>query len=185
MSFFDRIAAAVMPPESASDRANARKVAESLSAAGDWLSTVLQHHAHIETLFGEALDYPDAERRLVALKNLAITLTAHANAEESVIYPALTEIGEKADAMMAYNEQAMVKIEMGLLEKLDPMSEDWRDKLTHIRDAVAHHVCEEEGKWFPELQQHLSPADRARLNARFPQEFDRYAGPGHEWLPVT
>lgn len=44
---------------------------------------------------------------------------------------------------MGYNEQVMVKTQMAILEKLDPMSQDFDDKLEHIRDAVTHY--QEEG----------------------------------------
>jgi len=174
MSLFDRIAARIMPPESAEDRANARQVARSLAGDGDWLAIVLQHHEQIESRFNRALTAGDAQARLAALRQLAVLLTGHANAEESVLYPALADAGEKADATMAYEEQAMTKVEMALLEKLDPMGEEWREKLEHIMGAVQHHVYEEEGTWFAKLQQNLPPAERPRLTRRFVEEFERY-----------
>lgn len=175
MSFIDKIAAAIMPPESDEDRANARSVAEALAGDRDWLAMVLDHHKRIEADFSEASSAPGTAGRLAALKRLAILLTGHSNAEESVIYPALADIGEKTSASMAYEEQAMTKIEMAELEQLDPMSKGWAEKLEHIRGAVAHHVFQEEGHWFPELQQNLSAAARGHLTARFTEEFERYA----------
>jgi hypothetical protein len=41
---------------------------------------------------------------------------------------------------MAYEEQAMAKIQMALLDKIEPMTQDYLDKLEHIRGAVTHHV---------------------------------------------
>lgn len=183
MSLIDKLAAAIMPPETAQERANARTVAESLAGQGDWLSTVLDHHRRIEALFEAALN-GEADRRRQSLGRLAILLTGHSQAEEAVLYPALAESNQKDNAQLAYEEQAMVKIEMALLQKLDPLSQEWRDKLTHIRDAVAHHVFEEEGRWFPHLQQHLLPEERARIDERFVEEFTRYAGLNPEALRV-
>lgn len=174
MSFLDKIASAIMPPETEGDRANARRVAQSLAGDGDWLAVVLEHHQQIESMFQRALTGADGASRMAALKRLGVLLTGHANAEESVLYPELTEIGEKGHAAMAYQEQAMTKIEMALLEKLDPMSKEWREKLEHVRGAVLHHVYEEEGTWFPQLQQKILPHDRPRLTRRFLEEFDRY-----------
>lgn len=78
----------------------------------------------------------------------------------------------------------MTKVEMALLEKLDPMGKDWREKLEHIQGAVLHHVYEEEGTWFPELQQQLPVAERPRLTRRFVEEFERYTrGPGLQEMP--
>ncbi len=75
---------------------------------------------------------------------------------------------------MGYNEQALAKIQMALLEKLPPMSDDFQDKLEHIEGAVLHHMYEEEGTWFLELKQ--KGEDQDRLTARFREEFDRYIG---------
>jgi hypothetical protein len=77
---------------------------------------------------------------------------------------------------MAYTEQAGAKINMAILETLDPMSQDYLDKLEHIRGAVAHHVYEEEGTWFIEIKEKVSAADQAKLTQRFKEEFERYVG---------
>lgn len=176
MSFLDRITDALTPTESEQDRASARTVAESLAGDGDWLATVLDHHRRIESLFAEALASDAAGMRTGALMRLSVLLTGHAQAEESVLYPELADGDQKDHAMHAYQEQAMTKVQMGLLAKLDPMSEDWVEKLTTIRDAVLHHVYQEEGKWFPALQQHLTPTDRGMIDQRFKAEFERYVG---------
>jgi hypothetical protein len=67
-------------------------------------------------------------------------------------------------------------MEIGLLERLDPMSEDYEDKFEHIRGAVLHHVYSEEGTWFLELQQNLHETERAMLAERYHEEFARYTG---------
>lgn len=178
MSVFDKLAAKVMPPESEEERAQARRQAESLATGDDFLRDVLDHHRRIESGFAEAFSAGDAGSRKTALKQLAVILTGHANAEESVLYPAMADSGEKAHAGMGYQEQAMVKIEMAILENLEPMSREWTDKLEHIRDAVAHHMYEEEGTWFPELAQAVPQGKRDMLTKRFREEFARYAEGG-------
>jgi hypothetical protein len=68
-----------------------------------------------------------------------------------------------------------------MLEKLDPMSEEWRAKLEHIRSAVQQHVFEEENHRFVELADALAPGEAARLSRRYAEEFERYgAGDGGE-----
>jgi hemerythrin superfamily protein len=176
MSFLDKIASSIMPPESAEDRANARRVAESKTSGGDWLAVVLDQHRQIEGLFERALTSTGGSVRQSAVRELATLLTGHANAEETVLYPALADAGGKSHATMAYEEQAMTKVQLAKLEKLDPMSEEWREKLEHIRGAVMHHVYQEEGTWFPELQQNVPANERTMLTRRFLEEFQRYAG---------
>jgi len=176
MSVVDKVIAAVTPPESEESRKEARAKARAAARPGDWLSLILTHHQQIEAAFAAVKLAETAATRVAAQKKLAVILTGHSNAEESVIYPALTVANEKSHAAMAYTEQAAAKTQMALLEKLAPMSQDYLDKLEHIRGAVAHHVYEEEGKWFLELRENLPAADQTKLTSRYKEEFDRYVG---------
>ena len=176
MSIIDKVVAAVTPPESEEARKAARDKARASASPGDWLSLVLEHHMQIEQAFAEVKSATTVSARLAAQKTLAVILTGHSNAEESVLYPALAGADEKSHATMAYAEQAAAKTQMGLLEKLPPMSQDYLDKLEHIRGAVAHHVYEEEGKWFLELKEKVPAAEQSKLTQRYAEEFDRYVG---------
>jgi hypothetical protein len=176
MSILDRFIAAVTPPESEEARREARSKATGAAMPGDWLDQILQHHMDLEDAFAEVKATADAAGRTAALKQLGVLLTGHAIAEEAVIYPALAEDGEKTHAGMGYDEQAMVKVQMALLEKLDPMSQDFIDKLEHIEGAVAHHMYAEEGNWFLDLKEKASAEDQALLTQRYAEEYERYVG---------
>jgi hemerythrin superfamily protein len=180
MSIFDTLASAIMPPETPEERAQARRSAETLARGPeDWLSLALDHHREIEQLFEQARSGVDAAARQTTSRELATILTAHANAEESALYPMLAE-DHKGHAAMAYQEQAMTKIELHKLEMLDPMSQEWLDKLEHIRGAVLHHMYEEESTWFPELREVMGGTDDAMHAQRFRQEFERFSGGGSQ-----
>src|ERR1700750_1704708 len=152
MSIVDKIVAAVTPPESQEARMEARSKAHAAANPGDWLSMVLEHHEKIEVAFAAVKSATSANAQVAAQKKLPIMLTGHANAEEAALYPALAAAGEKGHATMAYTEQAAAKIQLGLLERLTPMTSDYLDKLEHIRGACAHHMYEEEGNWFIDLK---------------------------------
>jgi hemerythrin superfamily protein len=175
MSLIDKVVAAVTPPESQQKREEARAKARAAAGERDWLAMILQHHEQIEAAFAAVRGANDANGRLSAQRKLALMLTGHSNAEEAVIYPALVRFGHKSHGMMGYTEQAGAKANMGELEYLSPMSQDYLDKLEHIRGAVAHHVYEEESDRFLDLKK-LSPADQARLTERYAEEFERYIG---------
>jgi hypothetical protein len=189
MSIVDKIVAAVTPPESEEARREARAKAHSVASPGDWLVVVLQHHLQIEAGFASVKAAMTANAQIAAQKKLAVLLTGHANAEESVLYPALAGAGEEGHAMMAYSEQAAAKVQMGLLERLTPMTQEYLDKLEHIRGAVAHHMYEEEGNWFVDLKTKSSFADQALLAQRYEEEFVRYVGAdrkeGLQFEPAT
>jgi len=176
MSVFDKIAAKVMPPESDEDRAEARRKAEAMAAECPFLADVLDHHRQIEQAFVAGLSANDAASRTAAVKRLGMILGAHANAEEAVLYPAMADNHEKGHAGMAYQEQAMTKIELAKLELIEPMSQEWKDKLEHIQGAVAHHMYEEEGTWFPELIEQIPEAQHSHVIKRFREEFERFSG---------
>ncbi len=175
MSLFDKVVAAVTPTESEEARREARAKARAAAGANDWLALVLQHHEAIESAFAAVKAAPDTPSRMAAQKHLALVLTGHSNAEESVLYPALVHAGHKAHASMGYTEQAGAKANMGELEYLDPMSQEFIDKFEHLRGAVLHHMYEEENDRFLDLKQ-LPAADQARLTQRFKEEFERYMG---------
>ena len=179
MSFIDKVLAAVTPLENEVQRREARAKARAAAGQNDWLAQVLRHHERIEALFGALRATQDVTTRQNALKDLALVLTGHANAEEAVIYPALVHFDHKAHGMVGYTEQAGAKANMGELEYLDPMSPEFLDELEHVRSAVAHHMYEEESERLLGLKS-LPPSDQARLTARYMEEFDRYVDPGHE-----
>jgi iron-sulfur cluster repair protein YtfE (RIC family) len=113
-----------------------------------------------------------AERR-AALKRLAEILTAHSIAEEAVLYPAMAISDQKSHSGEAYMEQSAAKVQIAALDEMDPMSQDFLDKLEHVRGAVAHHVYREEGTWFPNLVAD-STVVQSKLASRYQEEFTRY-----------
>lgn len=176
MSVLDKVMAAVTPPESDEERVQARARARSIAGSSGWLAMVLAHHVEIESAFDAVEMATSAASQRAAQKQLAVILTGHSNAEESVIYPALVELGEKAHATKAYTEQSAAKVNMAELDSLEPMSQEFRDKLEHLRGAVTHHMYEEESEWFPELRQKGDAATQSRLTRRYREEVERYLG---------
>lgn len=176
MSIVDKVIAAVTPPESDEARAEARAKANRAAVPGDWLSQVLEHHLDIEEAFAAVKEATTATERLAELKQLEILFIGHSVAEEVAIYPLLSASGQEAHSGLAYNQQSVTKVQFAALEKLDPMSQDFLDKLGHIEGAVAHHVYSEEGDWFLELKERATPAEQALLTDRYADEYARYVG---------
>lgn len=176
MSILDKVVDSLTPAENEVARLKARSKARAAATTGDWLSLVLQHHAEIEAAFIAVKSSRDVERCADAQTELALLLTGHANAEESVLYPALVRAGEKGHAATAYSEQAEAKTQMAALEMLKPLSGEYLHKLEQIRTAVTHHMYEEESRWFLTLKEQLPPQQQAKLTQRFREEFDRYVG---------
>lgn len=175
MSIIDKLTAKIMPEASDEDRAQARADAERASHGHGWLAMVIDHHRQIENALARAIEGRDPAARQQAMKEFALVLNGHALAEEAVLYPALVEHSEKGHAAVAYEEHTMVKIQMHKLEHLDPMSQEWVDKLEHIRGALLHHMYHEEGNWLIDLAKKAGP-ESEMLSQRFAEEYHRYAG---------
>jgi hemerythrin superfamily protein len=176
MSVIDKVIASVTPPESEKDRTEARAKAIAAAQPGDWLSLILEHHVELEVALAAVQDATEEDEREVAFKEFAGLLTGHAIAEEGVIYPALSANSETGHADMGYSEQAMVKMQMAALEKLDMMGRDFADKLEHVKGALQHHMYEEEGNWFMDLKAKATADEQEAMTARYAEEFDRYMG---------
>lgn len=176
MSVLDKAIAAVTPPVSEETRREAHAKARSLAKSGDWLSIILDHHEEIDAAFEAVKSATTSSERRTAEKRLGTLLTGHTMAEEAVVYPALAQAGEKGEATTGYTEQAAAKMQMAALEVMDPMSQDYLDKLGHLEGAVKTHVYQEESKWFPKFLKEASPADSERVTARYREEFERYMG---------
>jgi hemerythrin superfamily protein len=176
MSFLDKIAATLAPAASEEDMMKARQQAEQIGASEPWLRAIVDHHKQIESLIDEVINAPEASRRREALKEFMVVLTGHSVAEEVVIYPDIAEESSKAHAAMAYEEQSMTKVQVAMLEKIDPMSQEWRDKGEHIRSALQQHIYQEESSWYPTLADKLSSTEKARMTERYNEEYDRYVG---------
>jgi hemerythrin superfamily protein len=174
MSILDKVVAAVTPAETEKQRLEARVKARASAMDGDWLSQVLLHHQQIEAAFEAVKAATDASTRVMAQKRLGLLLTGHAIAEEAVLYPALVKANEQGYSTKAYTEQSEAKVQMSLLEDVPPMSQEYLDKLEHLREAVAHHIYEEEGYWFLELRKKLPSADQVKLTFRYQEEYTRY-----------
>jgi len=172
MSFLDCIAAAIAPAATDEQRREARAKLERLSASEPFAEDILAHHRRIEALFAEARQNSGPAAQSVIVE-LAMLLNAHSMAEEAVIYPEISENSGKAHAGMAYEEHAMTKVQLAALQKLEPGSQEWREKLDHIESAVQQHMYQEEGSWLPDVIQYAPAQARQRMGMEFRDYFER------------
>ena len=176
MTILDKVIAAVTPTEDSDKNREARAKAQAAAGSTGWLAMVLDHHKQIEAAFAAVKNAQSATARKTAQKWLATILTGHSIAEEAVLYPAMANTDQKSHATEMYTEQSAAKIQMAALDDLEPMSQDYLDKLEHIRGAVAHHVAEEEGEYFLKLKETANAAMNSKLTRQYREEFDRYMG---------
>jgi Hemerythrin HHE cation binding domain len=179
MTISDRLMATVKGMTSERQRQQARARAQAEAGVNDWLAMAVDQHIQVEAAFRSLMQSTDSESKRRAERHLRLLSTAHANAEESVLYPALAFAGEKSHATSSYSEHALYKMNLGELEFLDPMSKDYADKVEYIWQASRDHICDEEGKRFLELRHKTAPDQQESLTRRFKEEFERYIRSDH------
>jgi hypothetical protein len=131
--------------------------------------TLKADHEKVAGIF-ERLE-PTTERgvktRTELFARLKTELDAHANLEETVLYPALLEYEETREiALEGVEEHRVVKKLLAELEAMPVDSEQWKAKLTVLKENVEHHVEEEEGEMFKSARKALSREKINDLTAR-------------------
>ena len=135
------------------------------SGHGDWAESLAQEHEAVLLIFDKMLATDDSQtmQRKMLLMKLGYALDKHAYAEEHVVYPALREANERADAEGLENEHGQVK---EFLYRLNHMSADdpaWIETVREFRAAVAAHARMEEEQIFPRLRSEIDDELDARI----------------------
>jgi hemerythrin superfamily protein len=145
--------------------------------AGDWLEALKLEHQLALRLFDrlEATEDTASARRTALLKQLKHALGKHAFAEENVIYPALRDWGDKADADKLNHDHGYVKQYLYELEAIDNGSPAFLERLGAFRAELEAHIREEEDAIFPPLHAALGEQGNARVTALANREGFRLA----------
>ncbi len=118
----------------------------------DVAQIIANDHRKVEELFAALENGQGDPRRIV--EQLINELSAHAEAEEQVVYPAVRDMvpggGRMADEAIA--EHKAMKKELAKLERGEPGDLEFENTLTALIDAVREHVPEEENALLPALR---------------------------------
>ena len=132
---------------------------------GNWAESLAQEHEAVLMIFDKMLATDDTQttQRKMLLMKLGYALDKHAYAEEHVVYPALREANETADAEELETEHGQVK---EFLYRLGHMAADdpaWIDTVREFRAAVEAHARMEEDQVFPRLRDGIDEDLDARI----------------------
>lgn len=129
----------------------------------DILERLKQDHRRQEALAGQLVETSgDSKERRTLFEEFKTEAEAHANAEEQVFYAALIEepdSQEKARHSVSEHKEAA-----DLLEELtegDMSSSGWLQKFKKLKEALEHHIEEEENEVFA-LARKVLPDDSLR-----------------------
>lgn len=127
------------------------------SGHGNWAESLAAEHDAVLLLFDKMLETDETQtvQRKMLLMKLGYALDKHAYAEEHVVYPALREANDTADARELETEHGEVK---KFLYRLNHMATDdpaWIDTVREFRASVEAHARLEEDQVFPRLRSEI------------------------------
>lgn len=124
----------------------------------DAIQFLKQEHEKAKRAFGEILQ-ASAEQRGQLWKKLQPELKVHEQVEEAGLYgPIAREIGPANPELNDWEQhhQAEVSEFESLIQEingLDPTGDEWVEKIEDAQEALEHHIDEEEGTIWPQIQQ--------------------------------
>lgn len=135
-------------------------------AGSDPFDALAQDHHRVLALFDriEATEDNAIVRRAAMLLQVKRMLTAHALAEEDIVYPMLHDDAQRREqAKKLYREHAEVKVRLFELEHKAKDDPSWIGELKSLHRMVEEHAREEELNEFPKLRAALDQAQCASL----------------------
>ena len=135
------------------------------AAAGDWDEILATEHDMALGIFDKMLatDETQTFKRKMLLMKLTHALDKHAHQEEMVVYPALREANEAADADHLEGEHGYIKTFIYELNEMGPDSPTWLEKVREFRALVSRHAHMEEEEVFPSFKQSMSEEQNAHV----------------------
>jgi hemerythrin superfamily protein len=132
-------------------------LSQSLSSSGNWADSLATEHDMMLAIFDKMLATDGSQRmpRKMLLMRLGHALDKHSYAEEHVVYPALREANDRADAEELETEHGEVKEFLYRLHHMELDHPSWLETVRQFRTAVEAHAKMEEEQVFPRLRSEI------------------------------
>jgi len=112
-----------------------------------------EDHREVEDFFDKYEELEDSNDKEQLAVKICMALQVHTQLEEQIFYPAAREAIENPELIDdAIVEHAPAKQLIGEIEKMQPGEELYDAKLKVLQEQVVHHVEEEEGELFPQVE---------------------------------
>jgi hemerythrin superfamily protein len=137
------------------------------AATGDWDEILAAEHDIALATFDKMLatDQTQTFKRKMLFMKLCHALDKHAHEEEMVVYPALREANEAADADHLESEHGYIKTFIYELSEMGPDASSWLEKVRQFRQLVAEHAHMEEEQVFPKFKQDMDEEQNAHITS--------------------
>lgn len=113
---------------------------------------LIKQHDKVKAIFAQLeRGRPPLEPALVELAN---NLAAHMAIEQELYYPAVKKVDEDL-VLESYEEHSLAELGLKRLLATAPDDESFEARVTAVKELIEHHVEEEEGDLFPEVDKKL------------------------------
>ncbi|MCU1290335.1 MAG: hemerythrin [Acidobacteria bacterium] len=128
-------------------------------------------HDKVERLFQKVKADTEGEHHKELFQQIKQELEVHTHIEEKIFYPRLKQESELEDIVLeGIEEHHQAKIFLRELDGLSDDSEKFEPKLKVLMEDITHHVQEEEGEMFPDVEKILGSAELEKLGAEMEKE---------------
>ncbi|MEA5517283.1 hemerythrin domain-containing protein, partial [Nodularia sp. UHCC 0506] len=124
-------------------------------------------HNKVNILFTELLQSNDPQKIQEYFGQIYKDLTAHAEAEEEVVYPRVRSFYGERDTQELYDEQAKMKQLLEEIRAINPSAAEFKDRVRNLMDIVGGHIRQEESKMFAAIRNNLSTEQTEQLATQF------------------
>jgi iron-sulfur cluster repair protein YtfE (RIC family) len=135
----------------------------------DATALLKQDHQRVKRLFEQFAKARDASQKLELFQTLRNELQVHATVEEEIFYPEVERQRQpdlEEQVREAHQEHDEAKQLLARGEGLTGDSDELEEVVTSLREAVEHHVQEEEGEMFPRAREVFSAPQLKQIGAR-------------------
>ena len=125
---------------------------------------IKRDHDEARDMMNTILETPDADARLELYEELKIAILSHAKSEEKTFYQALKQNKEWAEEVPHMKkEHKEVEDLFKEIDGLDAESAMWWEKFGEVRQALLHHMDEEEKEVFKEVKPEMPAMESEEL----------------------
>lgn len=132
------------------------------------IEIIKSDHRKVESLFSEMEKAKSSKKMQELFEQIYTELTVHAKVEELTLYPSMRNYDETHDMVdEAEEEHTEAKVLLEELKSMNPGEPDFKAKIEELKEAVQHHVEEEESEILPSVIDSMDEQEMKELAKEF------------------
>jgi hemerythrin-like domain-containing protein len=141
------------------------------------LEDLHKDHEEVAGLLDQMIENDDSGERTALLKEVMTKLTAHLQAEQTVMYRKMEKSEDEKVRAFAYegtNEHQIAEQQMEQMSRArNKASEQWTAQATVLKELVEHHVKEEESTGFSCARKEFDAETLEKMRAQFRRQKEK------------